>query len=143
MKATPHPLNYHLGLLHLAHLLMNADGFVDQREKKVILELQQEEQIPDFVMRTYYNAVKNKTEREIFKQGIDLLNPCTEEEKLCALVHLYCLAEADNLVHVKEVRLLLYSLKATTVDFDDVVMTAMLLKARKIGYSIDGNKLFT
>jgi len=131
MKATPHPLNYHLGLLHFAHLLVNADGFVDQREKNVILELQQEEQIPDFVMRAFYNTVKNKKEREIFKQGVDLLNQCTDEEKLCALVHLYCLAEADSLMHVKEVRLLLYSLKATTVDFDDVVMTAMLLKAQK------------
>jgi hypothetical protein len=41
-----------------------------------------------------------------------------------ALVHLYKLSEADGLVHVKEVRLLLYSIKMVGVEFNDVVARA-------------------
>jgi hypothetical protein len=127
-KTLSHPVNFHLGMLHFAHLLVNADGVVDLREKKALTELQKEEQIPDSLLGEFQLSVQHKSEREVFQRGVDLLNLCGNEEKLRALAHLYCLAEADNMVHVKEVRLLLYSLKATTVDFDQVVMTARLMK---------------
>lgn len=124
-------LNYQLGLLHFAHLLVTVDGFVDEREKKAMLDLQFEEQISEPVYNEFEKAILPKSEREVFQQGVALLNQCNEQEKLCALVHLYRMAEADNLVHVKEVRLLLYSLKATNVEFEDVVLTARMVKAGK------------
>jgi uncharacterized tellurite resistance protein B-like protein len=131
MSATPQNLNYQLGLLHFAHLLVTVDGVVDEREKKAMRELQIEEQIPELVFHEFEEAIIPKSEREVFQQGVSLLNLCNEQEKLCALVHLYRMAEADNQVHIKEVRLLLYSLKATNVEFDDVVLTANMVKAGK------------
>jgi hypothetical protein len=122
-------LNYQLGLLHFAHLLVSVDGFVDEREKKAMKNLWTEEQIPEQVYKQFEQTIKPKSEREVFQEGVSFLNQCSEQEKLCALVHLYRMAEADNLVHVKEVRLLLYSLKATKVEFEDVVLTARMAKA--------------
>jgi len=124
-------LNYQLGLLHFAHLLVTVDGFVDEREKKAMHDLQLEEQISEPVYLEFEKTITPKSEREVFQQGVTLLNQCSEQEKLCALVHLYRMAEADNLVHVKEVRLLLYSLKATNVEFEDVVLSARMVKAGK------------
>ena len=131
MSAIQQNLNYQLGLLHFAHLLITVDGVVDEREKRAMRDLQAEEQIPDPVFLEFETTIIPKSEREVFQQGVTLLNQCSEQEKLCALVHLYRMAEADNQVHIKEVRLLLYSLKATNVEFDDVVLTANMVKAGK------------
>ncbi len=131
MSAAQQNLNYQLGLLHFAHLLVSVDGFIDEREKKAMKDLQVEEQISEPVYYEFEKTVTPKSEREVFQQGIMHLNQCSEQEKLCALVHLYRMAEADNLLHVKEVRLLLYSLKATKVEFEDVVLTARMVKARE------------
>ena len=131
MEALQQNLNYQLGLLHFAHLLVTVDGFVDDREKKAMRDLQTEEQIPEKVFNEFEKTVSPKSEREVFQQGVTLLNQCNEHEKLCALVHLYRMAEADEQVHIKEVRLLLYSLKATNVEFEDVVLTARMVKAGK------------
>jgi uncharacterized tellurite resistance protein B-like protein len=129
MGAIQQNLNYQLGLLHFAHLLVTVDGFIDEREKKAIRTLQEEEQIPELVLHEFEEAIIPKSEREVFQQGVTLLNQCNEQEKLSALVHLYRMAEADNHLHIKEVRLLLYSLKATNVEFEDVVLTARMVKA--------------
>jgi uncharacterized tellurite resistance protein B-like protein len=121
--------NYQLGLLHFAHLLVTVDGFIDDREKSAINSLLKEEHIPEEVYNDFQKMVKTKSERELYDRGVKLLSQCSEEEKLSALVHLYRLSEIDNNVHVKEVRLLLYSLKATNVEFEDVVLSAKMLKA--------------
>jgi uncharacterized tellurite resistance protein B-like protein len=121
--------NYQLGLLHFAHLLVTVDGFVDEREKSAINSLLKEEHISEEVYNDFQKMVKSKSEHELYDRGVKLLSECSEEEKLSALVHLYRLSEIDNNVHVKEVRLLLYSLKATNVEFEDVVLSANMLKA--------------
>ena len=131
MNTTAHLLNYQLGLLHFAHLLVNADGRVNELEEKAIRALQQEEQISEWVIQDFQKTIQLKSERELFQQGVRLLNQCTEDEKIGALAHLYCLAGADNDIHIKEVRLLLYSLKLSDVEFEDVELTARMVKAGK------------
>ena len=121
--------NYQLGLLHFAHLLITVDGFIDDREKSAINGLMKEEKIPEQVYSDFQKSLKSKTEREVYENGVNLLSMCSDEEKLSALVHLYRLSESDDNVHIKEVRLLLYSLKATNVEFEDVVLSARMLKA--------------
>jgi uncharacterized tellurite resistance protein B-like protein len=121
--------DYQMGLLHFAHLLVTVDGYIDDREKNAINSLLKEEQIPQEVYNDFQKMVKTKSEKELYDRGVKLLSNCSEEEKLSALVHLYRLSEIDNNVHVKEVRLLLYSLKATNVEFEDVVLSAKMLKA--------------
>lgn len=121
--------NYQLGLLHFAHLLVTVDGFIDDREKTAMSSLIKEEQIPDQVFADFQKTVNAKSQHEVYDRGVKLLSLCSDEEKLSALVHLYRLSEIDDNVHVKEVRLLLYSLKATHVEFEDVVLSAKMLKA--------------
>ena len=121
--------NYQMGLLHFAHLLVTVDGYIDDREKSAINSLLKEEHISEEVYNDFQKMVNSKSERELYDRGVKLLSQCSEEEKLSALVHLYRLSEIDNNVHVKEVRLLLYSLKATNVEFEDVVLSAKMLKA--------------
>ena len=115
---------YEYGLLHIVHLLISADGVIHDWEVKAFDQLRASEHISDEVFRKFSNEVAGKKERDIYNEGIRLLNSCDDEEKIRAFVHLYRLSEADNNIHVKEVRLLLYSIKLSGVEFNDVVALA-------------------
>jgi uncharacterized tellurite resistance protein B-like protein len=121
---------FQLGLLHFAHLLMNADGSIDQREESALQKIKKEELISDKVFQYFEAMIRDKPERKIYEDGVDMLNDCTEDEKLAAFVHLYQLAASDENIHEKEVRLLLYSLEATNIAFEDVKLSAQMSKLR-------------
>jgi uncharacterized tellurite resistance protein B-like protein len=116
--------NYQLGLLYLIHLLISADGVIDEKEYNALLSIKNKEHIPDPIFKEFKEATTIKKEKEIYQEGIALINECTDAEKLNAFVHLYKLSEVDGSVHVKEVRLLLYSIKMAGIEFNDVVEKA-------------------
>ena len=122
-------LNYQHGLLYLVHLLVSADGVIDENERTALLKVKNLEKIPDSVFNDFEKAISSKKERDIYQEGIGLINACTEEEKLDAFVHLYKMSEVDGRVHAKEVRLMLYSIKMAGIEFNDVVERAAKIKS--------------
>jgi uncharacterized tellurite resistance protein B-like protein len=120
---------YQTGLLFLVYLLICSDGTVDEVEKQALIRVKGKENIPDSTFDEFQKVVATKKERDIYQEGIELINQCSKEEKLKAFVHLYKMSEVDGRVHVKEVRLLLYSIKMAGIEFDDVIAQASLLKA--------------
>lgn len=118
--------NYQLGLLYLVHLLMSADGVVDENETKELHRIKTREGIPDSTFDEFKRAIAEKKGRDIYLTGIEYMNLCTDEEKLRAFVTLYKMSEVDGRVHVKEVRLLLYCIKVSGIEFDDVVTKASI-----------------
>jgi uncharacterized tellurite resistance protein B-like protein len=116
--------DYQLGLLYLVHLLISADGVIDEKESRALQQIRVEEKISDEVFNEFEEHMRTKKEREIYQQGIAMINECSDEEKLNAFVQLYKLSEVDGSVHVKEVRLLLYSIKMAGIEFNDVVERA-------------------
>jgi uncharacterized tellurite resistance protein B-like protein len=116
--------NYQYGLMYLVHLLITADGVIDERERDALKKVKEIENIPDDIYEQFKNEVSTKKEKEIYQRGIEMINECSDEEKLNAFVHLYKMSEADGRVHVKEVRLLLYSIRLAGIEFDDVVQQA-------------------
>jgi uncharacterized tellurite resistance protein B-like protein len=124
-----HRTDYQLGLLYLVHLLISADGIVDESEETQLLKICEKEGIPSTVFAQFKDQVSKSKDREIYQKGIELINKCTDDEKLDAFVHLYKMSEADGTVHVKEVRLLLYSIKMADIEFNDVVARATQTKS--------------
>jgi uncharacterized tellurite resistance protein B-like protein len=116
--------HFHLGLLYMVHLLIGSDGKVSDVEKESLMKIKTIEGISDEIFQRFNDAVNKNSEREIYQEGIERLNKCSDQQKLKAFVHLYKLSEADGNVHVKEVRLLLYSIKLTGIEFNDVVEMA-------------------
>jgi uncharacterized tellurite resistance protein B-like protein len=116
--------DYHLGLLYLIHLLIGIDGVVDEHEQKQLLKIRDAEGIAEDVFEEFSEQVRQKKNREVYQLGIEYINKCADEKKLDAFVHLYKMSEADGTFHVKEVRLLLYSIKMASIEFSDVVARA-------------------
>src|SRR5690349_3480024 len=121
--------NYQLGLLYLVHLLVSADGVVDENELAALDKIKSREKIPDDVFAKFKQDIATMKEREIYQLGLDHITPCSNQEKLQAFSILYKMSEVDGRVHVKEVRLLLYSTKMTGVEFDDVVKQAASMQS--------------
>jgi uncharacterized tellurite resistance protein B-like protein len=117
--------NYQLGLLCLSHLLISADGVVDENELNALRIIKEKECIPDSLFQEFEQMVQQKKERDMFLTGIDSINQCSVDEKIKVLVLLYKLSEVDGRVHVREIRFLLYSIKLANVEFDYVVKKAM------------------
>jgi len=117
--------DYQLGLLCLTHLLVSADGVVDKVEVDALEIIRTKEKISDSLYNEFLEISSTKKEREIYQIGIDLINRCSDAEKLNVFVTLYKLSEVDGRVHVKEIRLLLFSIKLTGIEFNDVVNHAM------------------
>jgi uncharacterized tellurite resistance protein B-like protein len=113
--------NYQLGLLYLTHLLISADGVIDEKEFTSLINIKNKEKIPDSVFKEFEESLRDKKEKDIYKTGIDYISECSDAEKLDAFAHLYNMSEIDGSVHVREVRLLLYSIKAAGIEFNDVV----------------------
>lgn len=120
--------NYQLGLLYLIHLLINADGIVNKNEEKALVKIREKEKISPEVFEEFLQHVATKKPKEIYQEGIALINDCDDKKKLNAFVHMFKLSEVDGSVHVKEVRLLLYSIKMAAIEFNDVVAAASKMK---------------
>jgi uncharacterized tellurite resistance protein B-like protein len=116
--------NYQLGLLYLIHLLMSADGIVDENETAALETVKTKEGISDALFNQFKKDILEKRGREIYQSGIHHINQCTDEEKLRVFVFLYKMSEVDGRIHVKEVRLLLYCIKVSGIEFDDVIAHA-------------------
>lgn len=117
---------YQLGLLCLTHLLIGADGTIDDNEIDALRLIKVKENISDATFAEFEQLINGRKDREIFQMSIELLNSCSIEEKLRAFVLLYKLSEVDGRVHVREIRLLLYSIQRAEIDFDIVVNEALL-----------------
>lgn len=121
--------DYQLALLCFIHLLVSADGVVDNCENDAIKTIKEREGIGESICKDFEKLISHKKESEIYEYGISLINRCTDQEKLKIFVTLYKLSEVDGRVHVKEIRLLLFSIKLTGIAFNDVVNQAMATPA--------------
>jgi hypothetical protein len=66
--------NSQLGLLYLSHLLIGADGAIDEKEFQALSKIKGKESIPDSLFKEFELAVTGKNEREIYKVGMELIH---------------------------------------------------------------------
>lgn len=105
-------------------MLIGIDGDRDTAELAAYKAIVEKERISGDLVKAFENSLLHKKEREIYQTGIDLISCCTLEEKLKTFALLYRMSEVDGRVHVKEIKLLLYSIKTAGLEFEDVVRAA-------------------
>lgn len=119
--------NYHKGLLYLVHLIISADGVIDEDELYALETIHQHEGIADGIYDEFMEDVESLSEREIYEKGIDFIGDCPKELQVRAFAWLMRLSESDGEVHPKEVRFMLYSVKKAGVDFDEAINVSKTL----------------
>lgn len=112
-----------IGMLCLIHVLISSDGEISQDELNYLTRIKETEGISDRLYAIFESSISGKTGREIYQIGIESILRCSAEEKLLAFVRLYQIAHADGIIHVREIRFLLYAVKLADVDLD-IVMRA-------------------
>ncbi|HZY82016.1 MAG TPA: TerB family tellurite resistance protein [Cyclobacteriaceae bacterium] len=117
-------VSYSTGLLALTTVLISSDGEISEKELDYVQKIRVSEGIPDALFNQFRTAILGKSEREVYQIGIDAINACSEDLKTRAFVKMYQMAHADGVIHVKEVRLLLYAVKTTNVNINTVMMLA-------------------
>ena len=118
--------DYQLGLLYLSHILISADGIIHEAEQKALLQFRDEENVPPAVFDEFQKDVQTKKLSAIYQKGIELMNKCSVAEKKKAFVRLFKLCAVDGSIHVKEVKLLLYSSKLTDADLNEIMVEAAI-----------------
>lgn len=113
--------HFHNGLLLLSYLVIAADGKLDDEEKEALKKICEKENISIEYMNNFLRYAMVLPEKEVYTKGLEEIDHCSHEEKLRAFSWLYRISEVDGMLHVKEVRFLLYSLKAAGIDFDDIL----------------------
>lgn len=113
-----------LALLYLVHLLVYSDGEYDDAEKDAVLKICEKEGISNNAYQQFHLDTLELSEREVFERGVDHAEACSEQDKIAVFVWLYKLSEADGLVHAKEVRFLLYSLRRASLDLEQIKVEA-------------------
>lgn len=116
--------DYQLGMLYLLHLLTGVDGNINETEILALDKIKHNEGITEETILEFENTIKMLKERDIYQRAIEYINACSREEKLKTFASLYKMSEVDGRVHVKEIRLLLYSIEMAGIEFDDVVNAA-------------------
>ena len=119
--------DFQLALLYLMHLVIGADGEIDEKEMSALNSIKKKANISNETFEKFASGVKHMRERDIYVNGLELLNNCSEKEKVNAFAILHKLTEADGKVHIKEVRFLLYASKSCGVNFDDVTIESKKL----------------
>jgi hypothetical protein len=112
-----------IGMLCLIYVLISSDGEISPEELNYLSRIKETEGISERLFGLFESSISGKTGREIYQIGIESILRCSMEEKLLAFVRLYQMAHADGIIHVREIRFLLYAVKLADVDLD-VIMRA-------------------
>lgn len=118
---------YNYGILYLVHLIISADGVIDESELKALEIIIETEKMDTNIYREFIQDTGDMSEKEIFHTGIELISQCTREQMVRAFAWLMKISESDGHVHAKEVRFLLYSVKKAGIGFNEVVSEAKKL----------------
>jgi len=115
---------YKLGLLYLLYLIIISDEEISGKELAFLDQIKKNENIDDDFFHDFRESLNHKNEQDIFHEGIDLMNQCSDKTKTRAFTLLYRMAQVDGKMHAKEVRLLLYSSRLSKTDISSIISTA-------------------
>ena len=106
MTLTENKTNYIIGLVSLYHLLINADGHVDEKEIKMGQLMMKHESINSEEFDKHLNRVSKLKNTEIIEDCIVSLNKCDYEWKVKCMAWMSLIANADGFMAPEEWKLI-------------------------------------
>lgn len=108
MTLTDNETNYLNGLVALYHLLINADGHIDEKELKMGEVLKEHEKIDDWKFNYHLDRVTKLDKEEVLKECIESLRNCEYEQKIKCIAWMSLIANSDGFMDPEEWKLIYY-----------------------------------
>ena len=124
MTLTNNKAHYYGGLVALYHLLINADGHVDEKELKMGDLMKKHENIDDWEFNYHLNRVSELDKEQVIEDCVNSLNKCEYETKVKCIAWLSLIANSDGFMAPEEWKLIYHiyntELKLNLADILDV-----------------------
>lgn len=106
MTLTQRKTHYCSGLVSLYHLLINADGHVDEKELKMGEMMKKHENIDDWEFNYHMKKVAEKKKEELILECVQSLKKCDYELKVKCIAWMSLIANSDGFMAPEEWRLI-------------------------------------
>ena len=106
MTLTDQKTNFFSGLVTLYHLLINADGYVDEKELRMGKVMKKHENIDDWEFNYHLKKVAELTNDEILDICIESLKKCDYNDQVKAIAWMSLIANSDGFMAPEEWKLI-------------------------------------
>ena len=122
MTLIDNKINYIEGLVSLYHLLINADGHVDDKELKMGELMKTHEKIDDYMFDFYLNKISTQENKVVFDACVNSLNKCEHDWKVKCIAWMSLIANSDGFMDPEEWKLI-YSIynKELNLNLNDIL----------------------
>jgi uncharacterized tellurite resistance protein B-like protein len=100
--------NYFGGLVMLYHLLINADGHVDEKELLMGRLMKTHEKIDDWEFDYYLKSVSDRDKQQIITDCVSSLKKCDYQLKVKCIAWMSLIANSDGFMAPEEWKLIYY-----------------------------------
>lgn len=108
MTLTQNRTNYYGGLVSLYHLLINADGHVDEKELRMGRLMRKHENIDEWEFNYFLNKVASMEKQEIVRECVESLKKCDMEWRIKCIAWMSMIANSDGFMAPEEWKLIYY-----------------------------------
>lgn len=108
MTLTDNKTHYFGGLVALYHLLINADGHVDDKELRMGELMKKHENIDDWEFNYHLNRIAEQDKEKIISDCINSLNKCDHEWRIKCIAWMSLIANSDGFMAPEEWKLIYY-----------------------------------
>ena len=127
MTLTQKKTYYYAGLVSLYHLLINADGHVDEKELKMGQLMKKHENMDDWEFNYHLRKIASKEKKEIIEDCIQSLKKCEYELKIKCIAWMSLIANSDGFMAPEEWKLI-YRIYNTELNLNLADILAMQKK---------------
>ena len=114
-------------LLYLTFSVALADGVRMRAEEKAINRILEHENISESMYQKFIADSEKLSVDEMHQIGIEAIKKCQPTDRLRAYGWIYKIMEVDGRVDVREAKFLLYALKDSDIELDEVIRTSLEL----------------
>ncbi len=108
MTITENNTNYFSGLVSLYHLLINADGFVNDKEIALGIIMKEHEGIEEWEFNYYLDKFSEQEKDKTIDECLIALNNCDYELKIKCIAWMSLIANSDGFMSCEEWKLIYY-----------------------------------
>ncbi len=122
MNITANNTKYFSGLVSLYHLLIHADGLIDEKEIEIGMLMKKYKNIEEWEFNYYLDKFSSQEKEKTIEDYLNALNDCDYELKIKCIAWMSLIANSDGFMASEEWKLIYYIYgKKLNLDLKDIL----------------------